>query len=55
MITILQYYEDEKIPMSEMIQDLLMFYKYGGKQFTILTLTTDKVRIDLEKFDQPTN
>ena len=26
------FYEDEKIPMSEMIGHLLMFYKYGGKQ-----------------------
>jgi ribonucleoside-diphosphate reductase alpha chain len=27
-----KFYEDEKIPMSEMIGHLLMFYKYGGKQ-----------------------
>ena len=27
-----RHYEDEKIPMSEMIKHLLMFYKYGGKQ-----------------------
>ena len=27
-----RFYEDEKIPMSEMIGHLLMFYKYGGKQ-----------------------
>ena len=27
-----EFYEDEKIPMSEMLQHLLMFYKYGGKQ-----------------------
>jgi ribonucleoside-diphosphate reductase alpha chain len=26
------FYEDEKIPMSIMLQHLLMFYKYGGKQ-----------------------
>ena len=26
------FYEDEKIPMSEMIKHLLTFYKYGGKQ-----------------------
>jgi ribonucleoside-diphosphate reductase alpha chain len=26
------FYEEEKIPMSEMIKHLLMFYKYGGKQ-----------------------
>ena len=27
-----KFYEDEKIPMSEMSGHLLMFYKYGGKQ-----------------------
>jgi ribonucleoside-diphosphate reductase alpha chain len=27
-----KFYEDEKIPMSEMIGHLLTFYKYGGKQ-----------------------
>ena len=26
------HYEDEKIPMSEMLKDVLTFYKYGGKQ-----------------------
>ena len=27
-----QFYEGEKIPMSEMLQHMIMFYKYGGKQ-----------------------
>jgi ribonucleoside-diphosphate reductase alpha chain len=27
-----EFYEDEKIPMSVMLQHLVMFYKYGGKQ-----------------------
>jgi len=27
-----KFYEEEKIPMSVMLQHLLMFYKYGGKQ-----------------------
>ena len=27
-----QFYEDDKIPMSVMLQHLMMFYKYGGKQ-----------------------
>lgn len=27
-----EFFEDEKIPMSVMLQHLLMFYKYGGKQ-----------------------
>ena len=25
-------YPDEKIPMSAMLRDLILFYKYGGKQ-----------------------
>jgi ribonucleoside-diphosphate reductase alpha chain len=29
-------YEDDKIPLSIMLQDLLMFYKYGGKQLYYL-------------------
>jgi ribonucleoside-diphosphate reductase alpha chain len=27
-----QFYDGEKIPMSEMLQHMVMFYKYGGKQ-----------------------
>lgn len=27
-----QHYEDEKIPLSEMLKHMLMFYKFGGKQ-----------------------
>lgn len=27
-----QHYDEEKIPLSEMLQHVLMFYKYGGKQ-----------------------
>ena len=27
-----QHYEDEKIPMSDMLKHLIMFYKFGGKQ-----------------------
>jgi len=27
-----QHYEDEKIPLSEMLRHMIMFYKYGGKQ-----------------------
>ena len=31
-IALTEHYEDEKVPMSVLIQDILMFYKYGGKQ-----------------------
>lgn len=27
-----EYFEDEKVPMSVLLQHLIMFYKYGGKQ-----------------------
>ena len=27
-----QFYEDDKIPMSEMLRHMIQFYKYGGKQ-----------------------
>jgi ribonucleoside-diphosphate reductase alpha chain len=27
-----EHYEDEKIPMSVLLQHVIMFYKYGGKQ-----------------------
>ena len=27
-----KHYPDEQIPMSELMKDILMFYKYGGKQ-----------------------
>lgn len=27
-----EFYDDEKIPMSELLKHIVMFYKYGGKQ-----------------------
>jgi ribonucleoside-diphosphate reductase alpha chain len=27
-----KFYDEEKIPLSEMLQHIIMFYKYGGKQ-----------------------
>jgi ribonucleoside-diphosphate reductase alpha chain len=27
-----EYFEDEKVPMSVLLQHLIMFYKFGGKQ-----------------------
>lgn len=43
------YFEEEKIPMSLMLQHLLMFYKYGGKQlyyFNTYDGATDEVKDD---------
>jgi len=42
-----KFYEDEKIPMSEMLQHLILFYKYGGKQlyyFNTNDGSTDEVK-----------
>lgn len=47
-----QFYADEKIPMSEMLRHLIMFYKYGGKQlyyFNTYDGATDEVRDEENK------
>jgi len=46
------YFEDEKIPMSVMIQHLLMFYKYGGKQLYYFNTFDGQGEIDINKFDE---
>ena len=46
-----QYFEDEKIPMSLMIQHLLMFYKYGGKQLYYFNTNDGQGEIDVNKLD----
>ena len=45
------HYEDEKIPMSLMIQHLLMFYKYGGKQLYYFNTNDGQGEIDVSKLD----
>lgn len=47
-----QFYEDEKIPMSEMIQHLLMFYKYGGKQLYYFNTFDGQGEIDISKLNE---
>lgn len=44
-------YEDEKIPMSVMLQHLLMFYKYGGKQ--LYYFNTYDGATDEQEADEP--
>jgi len=46
------HYEDEKIPMSTMIQHLLMFYKYGGKQLYYFNTFDGQGEIDINKLDE---
>ena len=45
-----QHFEDEKIPMSDMLKHLIMFYKYGGKQLYYLNTYDGQGEIDVEKF-----
>jgi len=44
-----KFYEDEKIPMSEMLQHLLMFYKYGGKQLYYFNTYDGQGEVDVNK------
>ena len=43
------YYADEKIPMSTMLQHMLMFYKYGGKQLYYFNTNDGQGEIDVSK------
>jgi ribonucleoside-diphosphate reductase alpha chain len=47
-----QHYEDEKIPMSEMIKHLVMFYKYGGKQLYYFNTYDGQGEIDVDKLQR---
>ena len=46
-----EHYEDEKVPMSVLIQDILMFYKYGGKQLYYNNTFDGQGEIDINKED----
>ena len=46
-----QHYEDEKIPLSTMLQHILMFYKYGGKQLYYFNTFDGQGEVDLNKLD----
>lgn len=46
-----EHYEDEKVPMSILIQDILMFYKYGGKQLYYNNTFDGQGEIDINKED----
>ena len=44
-----QFYPDEKIPMSELLKHLLMFYKYGGKQIYYYNTFDGQGEVDVNK------
>jgi len=46
-----QHYEDEKIPMSDMLRHMVMFYKYGGKQLYYFNTYDGQGEIDLDKLN----
>lgn len=50
-----QYYDDEEIPMSEMLRHLLMFYKYGGKHLYYFNTFDGQGELNLDKMieDRP--
>ena len=45
------FFDDEKIPMSTMLQHLIMFYKYGGKQLYYFNTFDGQGEIDVNKFE----
>ena len=44
-----EHFEDEKVPMSVLLQHLIMFYKYGGKQMYYNNTFDGQGEIDIEK------
>lgn len=48
-----EHYEDEKIPMSVLLQHIVMFYKYGGKQLYYNNTYDGQGEIDIDKFNAP--
>jgi ribonucleoside-diphosphate reductase alpha chain len=44
-----QFSENEKIPMSEMLKHLLMFYKYGGKQMYYFNTYDGQGEVNMDK------
>ena len=44
-----EFYKEEKIPMSVMLQHLVMFYKYGGKQLYYFNTFDGQGEIDFDK------
>lgn len=44
-----QYYDDEKIPMSDMLRHVVQFYKYGGKQLYYFNTYDGQGEIDVDK------
>ena len=50
-----RFYADEKIPMSEMLQHLIMCYKYGTKQLYYFNTNDQQGEIDIDKLSAPSS
>lgn len=46
-----QYFDEEKIPMSEMLKHLLLFYRLGGKQLYYFNTYDGQGEVDIEKMN----
>jgi ribonucleoside-diphosphate reductase alpha chain len=44
-----EHYEDGKIPLSDMLKHILMFYKYGGKQLYYFNTNDGQGELDVDK------
>jgi len=44
-----EHFDEEKVPMSQLIQDILTFYKYGGKQLYYNNTFDGQGEIDINK------
>jgi ribonucleoside-diphosphate reductase alpha chain len=47
-----QFYEDDKIPMSVMLQHLMMFYKYGGKQLYYFNTFDGQGELNIDELNE---
>jgi ribonucleoside-diphosphate reductase alpha chain len=47
-----QFFDDEKIPMSEMLKHMIMFYKYGGKQLYYFNTYDGSGEIDVDRINR---
>ncbi len=50
-----KHYTDEKIPLSELLKDILSFYRWGGKTLYYLNTNDGAGEIDVSKMVQSTN
>ena len=46
-----QFYDDEKIPMSDMLKHLVQFYKFGGKQLYYFNTYDGQGEIDIDRLN----